>query len=371
MREKKSIIAALGIIITALLPALCMARTYKTTFSLTENPISEGGNWINGQTDGIDWNDCRTTSGYICGNGSVGAYKDPTALLTGGWGPDQAVEATVRTVNQNSSINEEVEFRLRSTISPNVNSGYEINFRCLKTSAAYTEIVRWNGPLGDFTHLHRNTGTSPVFADGDVVKATIIGNVITVYINGVQVNQATDTTFTSGSPGIGFYLQRGDTGIYNDYGFTCFTATDELSDTETLIPHYEFENKANDSKIKPLNGTPYNNPDPVDDCAVGDYSPELDSGLQTDIQIEDDNKLDITQEITKEPWFKIPVKVIRSCYRKLRTTLTSSYLARHPGMLVSGEIIEKLSKNLPKNLRLNVRDNLYRIYFLQVINLKI
>jgi hypothetical protein len=333
MREKKSIITALGIILTALLPGLCLARTYNTTFPFTENPISESGNWINGQTDGIDWNDCRTTSGYVYGNGSVGAYKDPTALLTGGWGQDQTVEATVRTVNQNSSIYEEVEFRLRSTISPNVNSGYEINFRCLKTSAAYTEIVRWNGPLGDFTYLHRNTGASCGVADGDVVKATIIGNVITVYINGVQVNQATDNTFTSGSPGIGFYLQGGDTGVYNDYGFTSFTATDGLSDTETLIAHYEFENYANDSTINPLHGTPNNSPDLIDDCAVGDYSLELDSGLQSYIQIEDDNKLDITKEITIATWFKIPVKVIRCCYRELRRTLPSSYLAKLPWIL--------------------------------------
>jgi hypothetical protein len=57
------------------------------------------------------------------------------------------------------------------------------------------------------------------------VKATIIGNVITAYINGVQVNQVTDNTFTSGNPGVGFYLH----GIANrnaDYGFTSFTASD-------------------------------------------------------------------------------------------------------------------------------------------------
>jgi len=29
------------------------ARTYKTSFPLTENPISENGNWVNGQAQGL------------------------------------------------------------------------------------------------------------------------------------------------------------------------------------------------------------------------------------------------------------------------------------------------------------------------------
>src|SRR5438046_7973905 len=34
-----------------------IAESYTTNFPLTENPISEGGNWINGLTNGIDWSD--------------------------------------------------------------------------------------------------------------------------------------------------------------------------------------------------------------------------------------------------------------------------------------------------------------------------
>ena len=102
----------------------------------------------------------------------------------------------------------------------------QINFRCSKTKNAYTEIVRWNGPLGDFTYLSRATGPQSGVANGDVVKATIVGDVITAYINGVQVLRATDNTYTSGSPGMGFYLQ-GTTGVNGDFGFTSFTATDE------------------------------------------------------------------------------------------------------------------------------------------------
>jgi hypothetical protein len=76
-------------------------------------------------------------------------------------------------------------------------------------------------------YLKQNGGAQYGIADGDVVKATAVGNVITAYINGVQVAQATDTTFTHGSPGIGFYLQ-GATGVNTDYGFTSFTASDKV-----------------------------------------------------------------------------------------------------------------------------------------------
>jgi hypothetical protein len=57
-------------------------RSYSTRFPLVENPISEGGNWINGKTAGIDWANVRTTPGFAHGteSGKV-KYDDSTALL--------------------------------------------------------------------------------------------------------------------------------------------------------------------------------------------------------------------------------------------------------------------------------------------------
>jgi hypothetical protein len=199
---------------------------YTTKFPLTENPISDGGNWINNKAVGLDWADVQTTPGLAFGtqSGSNG-YDDSTALLTGTWRSDQTVEAAVHSVNQNDNIYEEVELRLRSSLSAHKATGYEINFRCSKTANAYTQIVRWNGPLGNFTYLDSRGGSKYGVANGDTVKATIVGNVITVYINGAQVLQATDNTFASGSPGMGFFLQ-GATGVNGDFGFTDFSASD-------------------------------------------------------------------------------------------------------------------------------------------------
>jgi len=201
-------------------------RTYTTDFSLAEQLISEGGNWACGKTVGIDWADVGTTPGHAFGlESGVDGYDDSTALVTGHWGADQWAQATVHTVNPNDKISQEVELRLRSSLSAHVASGYEINFRCLKTKDAYCEIVRWNGPLNKFSYLVHKDGAQYGVSEGDIVRATAVGNVITVYLNGVEVAKATDSTYPEGSPGMGFYLQNAK-GSNRDYGFTRFTASD-------------------------------------------------------------------------------------------------------------------------------------------------
>jgi hypothetical protein len=205
-----------------------VGRSYSTAFPLTENPISEGGSWINGQTDGLDWHDMSTTPGLAIGHQSGSSYTDGTALLTGTWGPTQTVEAVVHAVNPKDSCYQEVELRLRSTLTPHSCTGYEISFKATKTSGAYLIIVRWNGPVGDFSYLVNTSGAQYGVTEGDVVKATIVGNVITAYLDGVEVGTATDATYATGSPGMGMNLETGDAsclGTNGDYGFTHFTAT--------------------------------------------------------------------------------------------------------------------------------------------------
>lgn len=206
---------------------------YTTNFSRAESPLSDGGLWLNGQADGLDWTDVHTTPGFAFGTEIGGKrpapqkYDDSTAILKGNWGPDQTAQATVRSLNpnQDGTIYEEVELRLRSSITPHSCTGYEVMFRCAKTPKAYCNIARWEGPLGKFTMLKENYGAQYGVQTGDVVKASMIGNVFTVWINGVQVTQLTDDKFKTGNPGVGFYLE-GATGRIGNYGFTTFMATD-------------------------------------------------------------------------------------------------------------------------------------------------
>jgi hypothetical protein len=199
--------------------------SYTTRFAAAENPISENGRWASGKTIGLDWADVVTESGFAHGSQSgPHGYDDSTALLTGTWSADQMAQATVRCANPRDDAYEEVELRLRSALAPHALTGYEINFRCSKTSKAYSEIVRWDGPLGKFTYLTRGQGSKYGVATGDTVAATAVGDVLTAYVNGVPMLQAIDRTFASGNPGLGFFL-GGATGVAREYGFTSFTAS--------------------------------------------------------------------------------------------------------------------------------------------------
>jgi hypothetical protein len=207
---------------------------YSTTFRHAENPLSEGGLWLNGHADGLDWADVETIPGLAFGTEIGGSrsepqkYDDSTALLKGAWGPNQTVQATVYSVHPNldDKVWEEVEIRLRSSITPHSCTGYEIMFRCSKIPQAYCNVARWEGPLGKFTYLKQTGGSKYGVKSGDVVKASMIGNTLTVYINGVQIFRLNDNKFTSGNPGMGFFLD-GATGVNRDFGFSSFTATDK------------------------------------------------------------------------------------------------------------------------------------------------
>jgi len=219
-------------------------RSYKTVFPRDENPISEGEMWINGKKDGIDWADVITRGGHAYGavtrmavaehraeQASLGAgggegtlpegdYDDPTAVLTGEWGRNQHVKARVFSKNPTNDYFQEVEIRLRSQIRPNLCSGYEVFWRCLKTEEGYAEIVRWNGKVGDFTSLRKLIGPEYGVQDGDEVEAHIEDDHIRGVVNGREVISADDDVFQSGSPGIGFNFFVGNTNV--DHRFTYF-----------------------------------------------------------------------------------------------------------------------------------------------------
>ena len=82
-------------------------------------------------------------------------------------------------------------------------------------------------PPGKIYISCKQWGANYGVANGDLAKATIVGNVITAHVNDVQVLQATDNTYATGRPGMGFFLQ-GATGVKKDYGFTSFKASDRF-----------------------------------------------------------------------------------------------------------------------------------------------
>jgi len=200
--------------------------SYSTTFPLTENPIGEGGSWTNGGATGLGWANVQTTPGLSFGTGPINA--DPTAVLKGAWAQDQQVQATVKVPGAyGRACCKEVELRIRTTITRNSITGYELN--CSVVSAVpYLSLVRWNGSLNNFTYVVNNATTC---VNGDILKLTAIGNTFTVYKNGVQVLQGTDGTFKRGSPGVGFYNSV-DTN-WSGFGLSNFSASNAGSSDTT------------------------------------------------------------------------------------------------------------------------------------------
>lgn len=206
------------------------AMSYRTNFPVAENPISQGGRWYNGADDGIDWCNVQTSIGYAWGVGPCRvSYADPTAILKGAWGPDQTVQATARIRATDTSYYQEIELRLRTTVRAHRMAGYEVNFG---VSHAYLQIVRWNGPLADFTYLGSSCTypsvcgqvTGFTIHNGDVAKAIISGGTISVYVNGTLRATATDSTYTTGNPGIGYNYGCG--GTYANFAWENFSASD-------------------------------------------------------------------------------------------------------------------------------------------------
>lgn len=202
-------------------------RRYDTRFASNENPISENGAWINGGREGVDWTNVSIANGHAVGHQVAASYTDATALLRGAWPSNQLAEAVVFATHPLARCYQEVELRLRSAITSHRNTGYEIAYSAWRGPTAYVLIVRWNGRLGDFTYLVNARGARYGVSDGDTVRATIIGDVITAWRNGERLAEATDTTFSEGAPGIGFNLENqyaGCSGTNPAYGFTAFSA---------------------------------------------------------------------------------------------------------------------------------------------------
>lgn len=186
------------------------SSNFSTAFPATENPISQGGIWVNGLAVGLDWTNPKTTGGQCVASAvpTPNRYSDDIGHLSTAYRafqPNQFAEGVAYVApgySGNGGLHE-VELLLRFSISANVARGYEI----LWGITGYIAVVRWNGPAGDYTPLYDSgVGGAPAFVDGDILRAEITGSVIKVYKNGVLfVTVGADTTWPTGQPGLGFW----------------------------------------------------------------------------------------------------------------------------------------------------------------------
>jgi Domain of unknown function (DUF4214)/CARDB len=238
------------VLVSLLAVSPAQARTYSTSFTANENPISENNSWIDGHTVGIDWNNVQTTSGMAMGViNQVGPYNDPTAVLTGSWATTQSVTGVVALGSATAFLYPEVELRTNTTIMPHNITGYEFDCSVLNHAGPNPinggcSIVRWNGPLNNFTILPCSNGTlncnpNYVIPNGATILAINTGsatNNLKAYVNGVLIASSTDHTYTAGSPGIGFNGAQspGGNAVYSNFALSSFSATDQVGTTTSL-----------------------------------------------------------------------------------------------------------------------------------------
>ena len=200
------------------IPAPSTPRSrYTTDFAGTENPISEGGAWSH---RGRPWTRVQKKDGLAHGTqGGYGGYDDSYAYLSG-FATDHQGEAVVYVSPRLVGEPHEVELLLRWADSAYEARGYE----CLWSFEGDVDIVRWNGPPGDFNSIGVAEGRlGRRLVTGDQVRARVVGPVITCYINDRLMARATDATWKDGQPGIGFY--RREAGAASDLAFSRYTAT--------------------------------------------------------------------------------------------------------------------------------------------------
>lgn len=235
----------MGIAYNTGIRTLGAASPFPTTWPNTTNPVGLSGVVFTlGGSDGLLWQNPQTTGGspgIAWGTGSS-PTDDTDNICT--------VQGRFSTSKHYSQItgrlfagylppdSHEIELLLGFTISANSARGYEMDFG-LGTGGNPLNLVpvRWNGNLNDFTTTVFTTLSGSLnfaIGDGDVCKgiydSTSGSPVITMFLNGVQQCQITDTTagkIVSGSPGQGFFARPGaglDLSKYCNKGFDCGNA---------------------------------------------------------------------------------------------------------------------------------------------------
>jgi len=212
------------------------AGHYNVDFSKLqiEDPLSEGGLWSN-NTQGVAGNAAPLnltsmrvatasdgiTSIAMENHGGID-YDDSFAFIPG-WGANQFLEAVIYKAagyNPNASgSNHELEIILGCRTSSGYHRWNEFQFN----SGGGVDIVSLDGGQSAFTSIGVSTGAARIPVDGDVFRATKIGNVLNFYQNGVLICTYTGSLVADGT-GIGIAgFVRPNGSVHNKYGFRRLT----------------------------------------------------------------------------------------------------------------------------------------------------
>ena len=227
-RTSMMIVLAVAVFLTVFPVAVSPAEAqvlFSTKFNGTENPLSEGGVWLNLQgptkvqkLSGIALGTQDGTNGYD--DSYAYLRREQTAAGTGAWPANLRLTAIISRPVSVTEGPHEVELHHRVT-----ESNYAGSARLYEVSLGFggdITIVRWDGAIGFFVQLAQNLN-GPVPQDGDEFSSTMVGCDITASLNGTVLLTASDCSYTYGSPGIGFFRREG--GQTTDLGLKSFSVS--------------------------------------------------------------------------------------------------------------------------------------------------
>lgn len=211
-------------------------RFYSSKFKLTETPLSEGGSWTSWGINPPSTH-CRSANGVLWGTMKFfdgNNFADSGACLSG-FAPDHACRAII--VNTGNPTTREVELLVRSSITSNTRTGYELDL----SPAFGLNVVRINGPDNDFTIATSGfpitNNPNVLFDDGAEWTWAADGFFLTATCNDIVVVNNLDirTAFggglvlSTGNPAAGFW---NDTGVDDNaavFGWRDFAAYDKAA----------------------------------------------------------------------------------------------------------------------------------------------
>jgi hypothetical protein len=181
-----------------------------TTFPMDEDPISENGAW---SAIATPWLRVKSVDGIAKPAAFVTGYNDNYASLSG-FGPD--VEITVTVFIAGSAPFGEILLLARIAQTATTLRAYEF----LYDGDGSVQLMRWNGPLSDFTPMGGEELNPGVLQDGDQLRMRVVGDTISAFHkrapgDWVRIAQTTDGTFSDGQPGLGFFVRDEGQSIEN------------------------------------------------------------------------------------------------------------------------------------------------------------
>lgn len=160
-----------------------------STFDGSEDPLSEGGKWTAWRAG---WDSCAKVSGRVQGSSGAG---DASARVTATIGDDQYAQLDFYPAGGNSVVGVGVRFDTAGT-----GYGYEVE---VYNNGDLT-LYRVDG--GSWAELDNTLGGS--VSSGTAILLQFSGSTWIVKRNGTQQDTGTDSTYSSGRPGI-FFLNDG------------------------------------------------------------------------------------------------------------------------------------------------------------------